>query len=307
MEMIYLILAHKKPEQLLRLVNSLDSEKSYFYLHIDLKTDIAPFLSILKKPNVHFIESRVDCIWGDFSIVQATINLMKRALHDHSNGVCILLSGDDYPIKSQKGIQDFFSSHSNHAFIDLKEAGAVWPEFYKRVEYYRFNLSSKRGDAVMVRGINLQSIKHLLWRRITFSQFLKAGFVKRKLSLNLKYYGGSQWLAINIPILQNVMDFIENNYSDLYNFFKSSYVPDEFFFHSIIKHIHEKENSFSLLPSVTYVNWSKPNVPLPVIFEKDDVEELLAQPEGKLFARKFDIDVDCEVLDQMDLYRGVNP
>jgi hypothetical protein len=304
MKIIYLVLAHRKPEQLLRLINAIDADNSHFYVHIDLKADIHPFEVLSKKPNLHFITPRVDCIWGDFSIVQATINLMKQALLRHSDGVCVLLSGDDYPIKPQKDIQEFFKKNSNHAFIDLKEASAVWPEFYKRIEHYRFNLSSTRGDAVMVRGLNLPSIKHLLRGRITVYQFLKAAFVKRKLSVDLTYYGGSQWLALSIPVLRDVIDFIEKKFGVLHDFFKDSYVPDEFFFHSIIKQIHEEKKTFSLLPSVTYVNWSKPDVPLPVVFEKADIEELLTQPSDKLFARKFDIDRDTDVLDQIDLYRN---
>ena len=39
MNIAYIILAHKYPRQLIRLVNRLNTEKTYFLIHIDKKTN----------------------------------------------------------------------------------------------------------------------------------------------------------------------------------------------------------------------------------------------------------------------------
>ena len=53
----YIILAHKNPIQLSRLINRLDDDHSNFYIHIDKSTDIREFkINIQKKQNIYFIE-----------------------------------------------------------------------------------------------------------------------------------------------------------------------------------------------------------------------------------------------------------
>ena len=107
MEKIYLILAHKSSEQIEKQINALQDEKVTFYIHIDLKSDLNEFKNLERIPNVILIKERVDCIWGDFSIVIATLNLIKNVIKNHNDGFCILMSGNDYPIKSKKVINSF--------------------------------------------------------------------------------------------------------------------------------------------------------------------------------------------------------
>ncbi|MEL0651247.1 hypothetical protein V6246_07405 [Algibacter sp. TI.3.09] len=76
----YILTVHKNPKQLKRLIEKLDDKKSKFYIHVDLKVDIAIFLNQIQNSNVYFIEERVNCIWGDFSQVIATINLLKKVV-----------------------------------------------------------------------------------------------------------------------------------------------------------------------------------------------------------------------------------
>jgi hypothetical protein len=134
MKKIYLILAHKSPKQLERQIRALNDEQSVFYIHIDLKSDLNLFQTIEKIDNVYLIKERVDCIWGDFSIIIATLNLIENAIKNHKDGFCILMSGNDYPIKSKSFINSFLNQNSDTVFIDLKEAEKVWPNFNTRID-----------------------------------------------------------------------------------------------------------------------------------------------------------------------------
>ncbi|MDH2207311.1 MULTISPECIES: beta-1,6-N-acetylglucosaminyltransferase [unclassified Empedobacter] len=82
---IYLIQAHQYPHQLLRMINSLQDTDVVFYIHIDIKSDLNLFTSVIKSDNVFFIKDRVDCIWGDFSQVKATLNLLKNTFDGKYN------------------------------------------------------------------------------------------------------------------------------------------------------------------------------------------------------------------------------
>lgn len=71
-----LCLVHKSPEQLLRLLKRMDENRFDFFIHVDAKSDIEPFLSIerqIKVSNIHWIKNRVKTYFNDFSLVTATL------------------------------------------------------------------------------------------------------------------------------------------------------------------------------------------------------------------------------------------
>lgn len=49
-----LIIAHNRPKQLLRLIESLDIDRFDFFIHIDGKTEISQFSDLMKLDNVIF-------------------------------------------------------------------------------------------------------------------------------------------------------------------------------------------------------------------------------------------------------------
>ncbi|WP_088392039.1 beta-1,6-N-acetylglucosaminyltransferase [Flavobacterium davisii] len=204
--------------------------------------------------NVYLITDRVDCIWGDFSTIIATLNLMENAINHHNEGFCILMSGHDYPIKNLSFIDAFFNQNKNTVFIDLDKAENIWPKFYERIKYYKINLSSKRGDFLLIKGLNTHTIKSLVKKEISFYQFLKIMVIKRKLTLPLKFYGGSQWWAMDLSILAKMNDYIKLNRHALFNFFVDSLLPDDFFFHSIIMYLKETGLPIEFDNSLTYIN-----------------------------------------------------
>ena len=85
------------------------------------------------------------------------------------------------------------------------------------------------------------------------------------------------------------------------NFHRYTYIPDEIFFHTIIKLLADKYPEIKILPSLTYVNWEKLDYDFPAIFGTTDFDELKkAKKNGKLFARKFEAHIDAGILDLLD-------
>lgn len=298
MDKIYLIIAHKSPKQLERQILKLSENHSFFYVHIDSKTDIRLFNHLELIKNVVLIKERENCIWGDFSQVKATLNLIKNVLKYHNEGFCVLMSGNDYPIKSSAHINEFIEKNSNKIFINYDNNGYEWIK--DRIEKYRININAERGNFIFLQGLNKKTIKAYLEKRITAKQLFLIGFIKRKLNIDMKFYGGSNWWAMNIQNLKTVNNYITHNKKYLFNFFVYSHCCDEIFFHSIIMHIKELLLPFELERSLTYDNWNRKNCPLPVTFKKEDLKELQEQPDNKLFARKFDINIDTQILDDID-------
>ena len=82
-----LIMAHNQPTLIEKTILLLDNKSIDFYIHLDKKVEINR-INNQDLPNVHFVEDidRVDITWGGFSMVQATLNLVRFALsHDHEN------------------------------------------------------------------------------------------------------------------------------------------------------------------------------------------------------------------------------
>ena len=122
MAQAYLILAHKNLNQLELLIDRLVFNDNTIVIHIDAKVKREQFKNIKNKynnyNNVFFLEKRINCVWGDFSIVNATCKIIDYLVKlDRKFTHAILLSGMDYPIKSNNEINNFFAENINKYFI----------------------------------------------------------------------------------------------------------------------------------------------------------------------------------------------
>ena len=62
MKVNYIILAHKEPIQLARLVSKLRSDEIHFYIHIDKKCTVEDFTRVLPgDESTIYIKDRKDC------------------------------------------------------------------------------------------------------------------------------------------------------------------------------------------------------------------------------------------------------
>jgi hypothetical protein len=80
-------------------------------------------------------------------------------------------------------------------------------------------------------------------------------------------------------------------------FFKHVNVPDEHFFHTILLNSPLKDTVVN--DDLRYLEWRDPDVAGgPAVLRKDDYTKIMGAPE--LFARKFDVTQDPELLDMID-------
>ena len=158
MQINYIILAHKSPKQLARLISTLSDANSHFYIHLDKNVEITPFLEeTVKLKQIFFLTDieREFGTWGDIGIVKATLNKIKKILLDDNIGHIILLSGQDYPLKSNKSIYNFFYKNYEYTFMD---SFALPYEFWlnkglDRITNYKINLSNKRENFILINSI----------------------------------------------------------------------------------------------------------------------------------------------------------
>lgn len=309
MKLNYIILAHQYPLQLRRLVNKLHTIDSKFYIHIDKNVEIQPFIKALKNhENVFFLgeEMRENGIWGDIGIVRATIKAMEMVVSENNDGFCVLLTGQDYPLKSTDAISGFLSKHHNTNFIDLFSVQNHWRDSgLDRIYKYKINKSNRRGHFLFLPSIYDRDF----YKRSTLGKlnFLRKSnrlneskviFKRRKFPKGLDPFGGSVYWALPLKTLRRILVYLENHPNYL-EYHKHTLCADEIFFNSIVARL-AKDSPIKIGPSLTYVNWKRTSGPRPVTFEINDFEELKIASSDFLFARKFNLELDKEILDKCD-------
>ncbi|MCQ4036265.1 beta-1,6-N-acetylglucosaminyltransferase [Kaistella montana] len=303
----YLILSHKNPQQICRLINRLDDGSSQFFVHVDLKSDLKEFEILNSLKNTHIIPERENCIWGDFSIVKATLHLLENSIKSGNEGFTILLSGQDYPIKPNQFINQFLSEHSDFNFIEVVPIEEKWNKKMVRdkVEHYHFIHSEQKSDSNSYAPFHHTSLKekarnifHLIKGRMALKTFRELLVLPKRKPFFEKQFAGSQWWAFNEETSKSVHDFINKNIKELEDYYCYTSAADEIFFQSVIMHLAENNGKIKIKPSQTYVNWERKDVVLPVTFDDKDLQEL---SEAKhLWARKFDIEYNEKILDLID-------
>ena len=305
MQKNYLILAHKNPLQLGRMIERLDDGASKFFIHLDAKTPIEPFLACLEGAHIHFIEKRERCVWGDFSIVQATIRLMEAASKEQ--GVFILMSGQDYPIQSQGYINAFLESNKGFDFIEIEPLEEKWkPKMVKdKLEHYHILHSEERGNSNCYAPFShcsvfqkVRTLMHLLKGRLSVKNFKLLCSLPKRVAPFERQYAGSQFWAFSERTFYAVLNYIREHKAALEGYYKYTSSPDEIYFHSVLMDLVAKDSTIKLKDPITYVNYFRKNN----VFVTEDFEKL-SSAKGKLFARKFDTDIDIEILDKLDSYQ----
>ncbi|MDT0686858.1 beta-1,6-N-acetylglucosaminyltransferase [Autumnicola psychrophila] len=309
MELNYLILAHKNPLQVKRLILSLESEETSFYIHIDLQASIDEFKQVLLLPNIYFLNKRYKGTWGDIGIVKATLYGMQEISRNTKKGYCILLSGQDYPLVSRQKIKDLLKEKFPTEFLTVYPMPHFGWKYggMDRLEKYKIIKSKKRKHFLQLPSIfdkefySLETFGKLNFlRKNRRFQEMSLVLKKRKFPNYLKAYGGSQWWALTMETTIQILNYVDKHL-DYLEYHKYSLLPDEIFFHSILMQLQEeKTEKISIEKSFTYVNWERPETPLPVTFEEQDFNELQKASKNYLFARKFDIKLDSEILDAID-------
>lgn len=283
-------MVHHSPEQLKRLVLALINPNVEFFIHVDNKVPLLPFVQELSTIPVKFISDRVNVIWGQFSQVLATLKLMEAAIKSDSD-YFILLSGVDYPIKSNSQILDFFQQANNNEFIDNMSLGPNGRQ-EAAFRYQQYHFATLRGNnrfPVIVQLVN-KVIRHL---------------PKRVIPYRYKPYIGSSWWNLSKEAVNFILGFVSKK-KKFVQFFKFTLCPDEMFFQTIL--LNSRFQKKIVNDNLRFIDWTNCSQGLsnsPDIITKNHLEDLTKS--NALFARKFDMDVDAEITLEIENIRVNKP
>jgi hypothetical protein len=116
---------------------------------------------------------------------------------------------------------------------------------------------------------------------------------RRAFPEGLRPFGGGAYWSLSRECIEYVSGFVAAR-PDVVAFFRRVDIPDEIFFHTILMSSPLRDTIVD--DNLRYIDWTRGR--RPAILETRDVDALRASP--KLYARKFDVHQDENVLDLID-------
>lgn len=278
MRVACLIMAHKDPLQIERLLKKFNHPSFDFYIHLDKKINKKRFGFLEDLDRVHFIQKRIKVRWASFSFVKAILSSFQEIF---STGIdydfVSVMSGQDYPIKPISTIHSILEDNIGKNFICFEEHGEWWSHAITRINKYHFTNFGFKG-------------------RYRLQFLINALLPKRKFPLPYKLYGGPRAMCMTLTMecAKYVTEFIASD-KKLRKFAIFTWGPDEFIIPTLIMNSPFRDSVIN--NNFYYIDWSKGGSN-PKTLTTADYEVL--KKTDKLLARKFDIAEDAVILDMLD-------
>lgn len=257
------------------------------FVHVDAKVEIAPFRTLCEPLGASFVADRAGLNWGGYSIIEATLSLMKAALAEGDFTHFLLLSGDTYPISSRSEFREYLTSAASH--IQIREVARNEITYQRIARVYLPDsiagaLVQRSGDPSVSRFVTAELV----------AQFpdIEEVFALKRREFPWKLAKGSQWWCLTRAAAERCLEAVERNV-EYVKWFRYSSVPDESFLQSMFLNF-VREPVITTPPVFTL--WDRD--PRPYVFETVDDFALLERSKAVL-ARKFSR-ASIPALDQLD-------
>ncbi|API57757.1 glycosyl transferase (plasmid) [Rhizobium leguminosarum] len=264
----YLILVHRFPEQFKRLFKAIYDPRNSYVVHVDknsgetLDADIRDFLQ--PYPNAEVMEGHA-AVWGGYSLVDAELRGMQHLLTMDGNwSHFINLSGQDFPLKTQAQIMAHLRAHPNREYIKVLDQNKIRPDTMRRI-----------GEFVIERDGQIE-------QTLTMRPFLE----------ETTPYIGNQWMIVSRAFCSFVCNDVR---ADHYKaFYRNTFIADEGFFQTVM--MNTPVHGRIVNDDLRMIDWVPDgDIKLrPRTYLRQDALALKAS--HNLFARKFEQDVDGDIL-----------
>lgn len=308
MKYAVMIIAHKNKEQLIRLIKALDDKDIDVYVHLDKKwkiseNDISDIKHAARRVTV--LKKRISGFLDTWSLCQIAVELSKEAIGGGQYSYFILLSGQDYPIKSIDYIKRYLNSVYPKPIIDCTPISKTnW--IYSGFRWIRFHACYRFIDRI-TESRRLRKILRLpVYAVQAVVTFIMRSPYKRLTKIGCELYGGSAWWILPRQIIEMCIQEVEQNTKTV-RAFKLKNTPEETFFQTMamrspLRNMIEVNDKDAVLQNcMTYAYFfDDQHAPTghPYTLTANNLDMLLNRKE--LFARKFDICEDSKILDMLD-------
>ncbi|MEN9963763.1 MAG: hypothetical protein RL582_858 [Bacteroidota bacterium] len=280
MKIAFIILAYKNPRQLRWLIESLNHENHFFFIHVDQRQNIQPFekeLNLMNGINWTFTE-RYNSFWGSYSCVKAVIEAMKMAKEKLDFDYYIHLSGQDFPVVTPNELQRKLAEvHPASYFFNFPFNEGKWDNKGKdRLETIHFFRNSTRVAITKKTKNPLYAFLHLLWRKAVVE-----GFDQKQ-----TYYGCEFYFMFHKDALERLLEN-QRKFRLLHYRLTFTVIPEEVYISTMLMAGKENDKIKIMNDTGRYIKWDPVGSSPKTLDEKDF--DAISQGEY-LFARKFDFE-----------------
>src|SRR5581483_3969286 len=311
-DVVYLILSHSNPEQVVRLAARLlrDNDSAHVVVHHDYSRSHLDASGL--KAGVDVLSHTQGIAWGSFELVLATLRSLAWVEENLDYKWLVFISGQDYPLRPLPEIQEFLLSSDSDGFIAkprrveyrFRDEGGgrdYWSAryFYRYYQLPPLRRSLSPAATKLVRNVEvfIRSRQPLvfLWAMPDGKGTLVGlRSIRHPFRNGFECHCGSQWFTLSRTAIQTMLRVADER-PDLLEYYRRTFIPDESFFNSLLLSRRELRIRFD---SLRYVRMAPPWYAHPETLTADDLEPLTTS--GAHFARKFDTRVDARILDELD-------
>jgi len=296
MAVAYCILGHKNPAQIERLLRAIMRPGNQVVLHYDRRARRSehaalaalartrPSLTLLKPQYVN---------WGRFSQIATQLKMLRTALQTPSWTHAFLISGQDFPLRSQAEIVEELNHKTDESFVSWFDPTQPGHWLNADVRLRRWHLDSTLLEWLLRWPGFGRRLRALLgWS----NYFPTLPGITRQLPGFFRWFGGS-----NHPILSRAS--VEHLASDeqairIERWLRPSGHPDETLVQSVL--MNSPLANRVVNDDRRAIFWDA-GAPSPRTLTIQDLPRLReARTAGKLFARKFDVSVDADVITALE-------
>lgn len=271
---LFLIQAHTDAKFLFSLVSQLDSINHYFAIHIDKKSKSllnSPFIKELSSHDNILIISNHVINWGGANQFFATLDLIEDSIAKWPDIEYFhLISGQDFPTKNNKQLDDFFYKFKTSNFMAL----APTPQLKYRYDiYYPRDIINTRKCSSIIRLIVNSTI--------FFQQKLLDLGIRLRQKISLPIFKGSNWWSLNREAINYIISFTINN-PNFKSRFKYTNCCDEIFFQTILFNSYLKDTIIA--KNLRYIDWTDNGRGFPNVLDESDYLKIIQ--DDSFFCRK---------------------
>ena len=266
----YILLCHKDPEAIVAQAEQLTAAGDCISIHFDARASAAAYARIqsaLKgNSNVTYATRRIKCGWGEWSLVQATLYAVQAAVDAFPRATHFyMLSGDCMAIKT---------AEYAHKFLDQRDTDIVEGHDFFESNWIKTGMKDDR----LIYRHYFNERTQSWWFYTSYALQQRLGLT-REVPKDIQVMIGSQWWCLRRRTVEMILDFLQQR-PDVIRFFSTTWIPDETFFQTLVRHLVPKAEIENRTP--TFLMFS--DYGMPVTFYNDHYDMLLGQ--DFLFARK---------------------
>jgi hypothetical protein len=289
-KVVYIVLSHRGPDQVLRLVRALrEGPAALVLVRHDPRGPHLPAADI-EAAGGEAIEDDIVFEWGGWSQLELILACLREAVARHDPDWVLTLSGQDYPLRPLADVEAELGAGLLDGRIGAvreveRRRPATGDEFFLRCHYRHYT-----------RPRAMPALPGAM-RPLAYTRELPPLVGLRRMApAPLRFFASADWLTLGRRGLATVLAAAEDR--RLMRYFRRVGVPSESFFASVLlgDAALTVERDHRRLARFSHEGAAHPD-----LLTSGDYEHVLAS--GADFARKFDAAVDSQVLDLLDEHR----